>query len=189
IQGHLDSALTEEGIAQAIACGERLKGETIDAFYCSDMGRARHTARLIGAPLGLAADSNDSLRERAYGEGEGLTYAEIDARFPEAFSRERAVDEHYAISGGESKRVFHERIVAALTGLADRHAGQTVLVVTHGGVLGVVHRWIHGEPIASPHKIAIPNVAINRIVREQDAWRITVWGDVAHLPVETFETI
>jgi probable phosphoglycerate mutase len=189
IQGHLDSALTEEGIAQAVACGQRLISEPIDAFYCSDMGRALHTAQLIGEPLGISAAPIPSLRERAYGEGEGLTYAEIDARFPEAFSRERAVDEHYAVRGGESKRAFHDRIVAALTGVADRHAGQTVLVVTHGGVLGVVHRWIHGEPIASAHKIAIPNVAINRIARDNDAWRIAVWGDVSHLPVETFETV
>ena len=189
IQGHLDSALTEEGVAQAIACGQRLAGESIDAFYSSDMGRARRTAELIGKPLGLSATPIESLRERAYGEGEGLTYAEIDARFREAFSREHAVDEHYAIPGGESKRTFHDRIVAALGDLANRHAGQTVLVVTHGGVLGVVHRWIHGEPVASAHKIAIPNVAINRIEHVQGHWRIDIWGDVAHLDVETFDTV
>ncbi len=189
IQGHLDSALTEEGIAQAIACGQRLAGEPIDAFYCSDMGRAQRTAQLIGQSLVLEPALRADLRERAFGEGEGLTYTEIDQRFPEAFSRERAVDEHYAVPGGESKRQFHDRVVSALTGIAEQHAGQAVLIVTHGGVLGVVHRWIHREPVASPHKVAIPNVAINRIVHADGAWRITVWGDVAHLPVETFEMV
>ena len=67
------------------------------------MGRARRTARLIGKPLGLSATPIESLRERAYGE-RGLT-AEIDARFREAFSREHAVDEHYAIPGANQTYV------------------------------------------------------------------------------------
>lgn len=187
IQGHLDSPLTQDGIAQAMACGARLKGETIAAFYCSDMGRALHTARLIGQPLGLQASPMDTLRERAFGQGEGLTYAEMDVRFPEAFSRERAVDEHFAVPGGESKRQFHDRVVAALMELAGKHAGQTVLVVTHGGVLGVVYRWIREEPVASAHKVSIPNVAINRLALENESWRIVMWGDVTHLPIETHE--
>ncbi|MBL8520881.1 MAG: histidine phosphatase family protein [Betaproteobacteria bacterium] len=189
IQGHLDSALTDEGIEQAIACGRRLAGESLSAFYCSDMGRAQHTARLIGESLRIAPASRADLRERAYGDGEGLTYAEIDQRFPEAFSKVRSVDEHYAVPGGETKRQFHDRVVTALTDLATAHAGGSVLVVTHGGVLGVVYRWLHDLPVASPHKVAIPNVAINRVAHNGGTWSIRLWGDVSHLGVETFEEV
>ena len=48
-------------------------------------------------------------------------------------------------------------------------------------VLGAIYRWLHQLPIASPHKIDIPNVGYNRIALIDDEWRVEVWGDVSHL--------
>jgi probable phosphoglycerate mutase len=193
IQGHLDSALTAEGIVEARACGARLACENLAAFYCSDLGRARHTAALIAESMRVSPPpvwrTSAALRERRFGAGEGLSHAQVDREFPQAFSREHAVDEHYAVPGGESKRAFHERIVATLGELAAHHADQRVLVVTHGGVLGVVYRWLNGLPVAGPHKVAIPNAALNRIAYSQGAWSILVWGDVAHLERRTFDEV
>jgi len=65
--------------------------------------------------------------------------------------------------------------------IAAQHAGQRILLVTHGGVLGAIYRWLNNLSIASPHKIDIPNVGYNRISMVGDEWRVEVWGDVSHL--------
>jgi probable phosphoglycerate mutase len=187
IQGHLDSALTPEGIAQAEACATRLATEPFDALYASDLPRTQHTAAILNCALHLTMNSRESLRERCFGIGEGLTYAEMDVRFPEVFSRARALDPDFAIEGGETRRQFHSRVRTALQGIASAHAGQRVLVVTHGGVLGVVYRWLNDLPIASAHTVEIPNVAYNRVRVADSQWQLEIWGDTAHLAFESSE--
>lgn len=185
IQGHSDSALTPEGVAQAEAMGRRLGVESIDHFLVSDLGRARHTAAIISQHVQTAPVPHAAFRERAFGVAEGLTYAEIDARFPEMFSRVRETDPDFAAEGGESRRQFSARVVDALHRLADTYHSGRVLVVTHGGVLAAVYRWAHQLPIASAHQIEIPNVAYNRMVMRDGAATIEAWADVAHLAVTT----
>jgi probable phosphoglycerate mutase len=194
IQGHLDSPLTAEGIEQARSCGLRLREETFHHVVASDLPRVRHTTELLlsGRPGSALPQRFDAaLRERSYGIGEGLTYAEMDAQHPEFFSRIRTTDPDYAVEGSESRREFHQRITRALRGIAHDHAGQRILVVTHGGVLGVVYRWLNGLHISSPHKIEIPNVAYNRVSvtgsGPTEDWQLEVWADTAHLDTETSE--
>lgn len=193
IQGHTDSALTAEGIAQAEACAARLGddhagynnkhniGYIIDYIIASDLGRTRHTAALLNTRLQQPIHLDARLRERSFGIAEGSTYSELDTQYPEMFSRAREVDPHYTIEGAESRAQFHQRVRETILAVAAQHAGQCVLVVTHGGVLGAIYRWLHHLPIASPHKIDIPNVGYNRIAVRNDEWRVEVWGDVSHL--------
>ena len=187
IQGHLDSALTAEGIAQAQACAARLRAETFDHVVASDLMRVRHTADILTAGMSIPVQPEPALRERCYGAGEGRTYAELDATHPELFSRARATDPDFAMDGGESRRQFHTRITGALARIAGEHAGKRVLVVTHGGVLGIIYRWLNGLPIASAHKVDIPNAAYNRAAFDDESWTLDVWADTSHLTVKTFE--
>ena len=187
IQGHLDSALTAEGIAQARACAVRLRAEAFDHVVASDLLRVRHTADILTAGMNLPVHPEPALRERCYGAGEGRTYAELDAAHPELFSRTRATDPDFAMDGGESRRQFHTRITGALGRIGREHTGQRVLVVTHGGVLGIVYRWLNGLPIASAHKVDIPNAAYNRVAFHDESWTLEVWADTAHLTIKTFE--
>lgn len=185
IQGHTDSALTAEGVAQAHAMRARLAKDALAgggfaAVYSSDLGRARQTATLI-APSGQTVMTTPALRERCFGEGEGCTYPELEERFPGAFSREKALEADYRIAGGESRRDLASRIEAELHRIAVEHADSRVLVVTHGGVLAAVWRFVHGHPPSSPHSVDIPNVGYNLIRRVDDAWQIVIWGDIEHL--------
>jgi probable phosphoglycerate mutase len=185
IQGHSDSALTTEGIEQARSIGARLREEAIDLMVSSDLGRARHTATLIASDIGHEIGFDERLRERSFGVAEGLSYAEIQRDYPEMFSRVRETDPHFAVPGGETRAQFSQRVVSAIGNLAEQHNGKKLLVITHGGVLAAIYRWLNELPVSSPHKIEIPNVAYNRIHRDDQRWRIEVWGDTAHLPLET----
>jgi len=187
VQGHLDSPLTPEGVAQAEACAMRLRSEDIELVVASDLARVRHTAGILNATIERFIRFEPALRERCYGVGEGKTYMELDAVHPELFSRTRSTDPDFALEGGESRRQFHARITAMLGQIVEEHAGKRVLVVTHGGVLGVIYRWLNELPIASAHKVEIPNVAYNRVVFNEGTWKLEVWADSSHLPVRTFE--
>jgi probable phosphoglycerate mutase len=180
--------LTERGRAQAEALGQRLEAEAFHVLVSSDLGRALATARFIAARTRHAPLADARLRERNFGEGEGLTYGEIDHQFPEVFSRIRATDPDYRIPGGESRRQFHERVKSAFESLAAEHAGRRVAVVAHGGVLGILYRVVHGLGIATPHAIPIVNASYNALVLEPRGWRVEAWGDTAHLdPPALFE--
>ena len=189
IQGHLDSALTPEGIAQAEACARRLADEQIDVVVASDLGRVRHTAEILLAGRALPVTFDASLRERCFGTGEGMTYAEMDGKYPQLFSQVGLVDSEFTLPEGETRAAFHARVNAAINRLATAHAGKRLLIVTHGGVLGVIYRWLNDIPIASAQRVAIPNVGYNRISLHPSGWKIDAWADTSHLAVETFEGV
>jgi probable phosphoglycerate mutase len=188
IQGQGDSELTEEGRAQARSIAQRLARERFDVLISSDLGRAAATAQHIAGRCGLPIVLDARLRERRFGVGEGMTYEEIDRAYPGAFARIRNVDPDFVIPGGESRRQFHERVRAAFDSLARAHAGRTVVVVTHGGVLATFFRHVHGIPLDVAHPIAITNASYNVLSHDGSRWSIETWSDNAHLDGgESFE--
>ena len=188
IQGQGDSTLTADGCAQARALAERLSRERFDALISSDLGRASATAQAIADRCAKPIILDARLRERHFGAGQGMTYDEVDRAYPGAFARIRNVDPDFVIPGGESRRQFHDRVVAAMDSLANHHDGRTIVVVTHGGVLATFFRHVHGIPLDVAHPIAITNASYNVLLHEASRWSVATWSDNAHLEGgETFE--
>lgn len=117
LQGQTDRPLSDFGRAQARRLAEELEREELQAIYSSDLSRARQTAEIVGERLGLPVVLDPDLREKDWGNWEGLTSAERD--------RVEFV--------GESTDAHQERMLRALRRIADRHLGGRILVVTHGG--------------------------------------------------------
>jgi 2,3-bisphosphoglycerate-dependent phosphoglycerate mutase len=181
VQGQLDVPLNAVGLAQAQAIARALAGEKFDVIYSSDLSRALQTAQPLAALLDLPIQRDEGLRERHYGIFERLTYAEVKVTFPEDYARFAARDPDYAFRTGESLKDFSERSIAAVTRIADRHPGQSILVFTHGGVLDELYRSIHSIPVSAPREFGIPNCGINRLTRDAGAWNMECWADIAHL--------
>ena len=180
-QGQIDVPLNALGLRQAARTAERMMQERIDAFYCSDLLRTRQTAEPTALKLQLPAAPDASLREQHFGILEGLSFDEVKARHPRQLADWLRHDPDYALPEGESVRRFHARVVAAVQALAARHAGQTLAVVTHGGVLDMLFRTVHGLPLQGPRECAIPNAGLNRL-RVNGGWiEIVSWADDAHL--------
>ncbi|MCX7962042.1 MAG: histidine phosphatase family protein [Burkholderiales bacterium] len=179
VQGQIDVPLNETGRRQAEALAAALAGERLAAIWSSDLARARETAAAAAARLGLPVRLEPALRERHYGIFETLTYAEAKARYPEDYARFERREPDYDFRTGESLRAFYERAVGCVRSIAALHAGESVLVFTHGGVLDKVYRFVTGMAITAPRDFAIPNCGINRLAA--DPWRILVWADVSHL--------
>jgi len=150
LQGHTDRPLNDFGRRQAAALAERLAGDGIDAIYASDLSRARETAEILGARLGLPVLLEPGLRERNWGSWEGLTGAERD--------RVEYV--------GEAPEQHAERVLAAVAAIAERHPGRRIVVVTHGGSLRRVQAAAYG--MALP---VVDNCAVWGVVHEDGAFR------------------
>lgn len=182
IQGQLDLPLNDTGLAQAEAAAAALAAQDFAAVYCSDLGRARETARPIAERLGLALQSDVRLRERHYGGFQGLTYSEAEQRYPDDYLRFAARDADFALpDGGESLTTFARRVHDTLADLAARYAGQRVVVVTHGGVLDAAYRLATARPLSAARDFLVANAALNWIAHTDDAWRLLSWGECDHL--------
>src|SRR5438309_4580604 len=116
-QGHADVPLNERGREQAQRLADSLPVDAVDAIYASDLARARETAEILGARLGRPVVVDPDLREIDVGSREGLTGEEVG---------DRPWD-------GEAHENHGDRILRAVRTIAERHPGQRVAVVSHGG--------------------------------------------------------
>jgi broad specificity phosphatase PhoE len=150
LQGHSDRPLNDYGRRQSAQLAERLADDGISAVYASDLARARETAEIVGTRLGIAVTVDPDLREKNWGSWEGLT--------PE----ERLTVELV----GETTAEHRERILRAVERIVERHPGERVLVVTHGGSLRRIQAAVSG--VALP---VIDNCAVWQLAHEDGRFR------------------
>lgn len=181
IQGQIDIGLNAAGLRQAEAAGRWLKAAGISALYASDLKRAWATGQAIGQAVGVQPVPVPELRERRYGIFEGLTYAEAESRYPDGYAAFEGRNADYAFEHGESLKVMYERVTGKLKELAQRHLGESIVVVVHGGVLDVINRFVRGNPLEMPRDFLIPNAGINWISAVDGRWTVETWGETAHL--------
>ena len=181
IQGQLDIPLDAVGLQQAARLAQALHGEDIAAVYSSDLRRALATAQPLADGRGVAVVRDAALRERCFGCFEGFSYAEIEARWPEATQRWRSREPGFAPAGGESLADFQARCVRAAAAIAARHAGQAIAIVAHGGVLDALYRAAVGVALDAPRTWTLGNAAVNRLLFSGERFSLVGWGDDAHL--------
>jgi uncharacterized phosphatase len=116
--------------------------------------RAVETARIIAEHVGLGdPDRLPAVAERNYGEAEGLTGAQILARWPEGTP----------VPGRESRDEVVARALPALRDLGEQHPGENVIVVSHGGVISSLVRHVTDHALPAPGEL-IPNGSVHRFV-------------------------
>lgn len=187
IQGQLDIPLNATGRWQAermaAALADPAAPDRVTALYASDLWRAYETALALHRATGLDISVNEGLRERGFGAFEGLTFAEIGERFPAEAQRWRARDAWFAPpEGGETLSDFFERSVATVQALAARHPGQTIAVVSHGGVLDALYRAAARMELNAFRTWDVSNASINRLLYTPETGLTLVgWADTQHL--------
>jgi probable phosphoglycerate mutase len=186
IQGQIDIGLNDEGRAQAELLASALAEEPISAIYSSDLRRARATAEALGRATGIALQLDAGLRERHFGAFQAHTVDEVERDHPELAKRWRSREADFAPEGGESLTEFFERCVTTATLIAARHPGQTVAIVSHGGVLDCLYRAANGMALEAPRSWQLGNASINRLLFTDQGLTIIGWGDSAHLDAHTW---
>jgi len=134
-QGITDAPLNETGRAQAARLAERLAAEKIDVIYSSPLMRSTQTAELLAKANRLDIINDERLREISFGEWEGMSYDEIKARSPGLLEKWINDPAHIPPPNGETLIELAARVREAVDEFKSRHVKDTVLVVTHGGVI------------------------------------------------------
>ena len=152
-KGTIDVPLSENGYRQiektALLIREILRrtGTGLSAVYSSDLIRSRKSAELVASVFGLVPQVIPGLRERHFGVWEGMTFNEIAAQYPEAFTSWKDDPLHFSPIDGESTLEVKERAMQTLVPLLDRHQGETLCIVAHGGINRVILAEFLGLPL------------------------------------------
>jgi len=180
-QGQVDVALNATGFEQARRLAARMAGEKADALYASDLRRAQQTAQPIAGQLALPPVAEAGLREQNFGRVDGMRVDDIKEQHPEAWEGWLRFEQDYCMPEGESTRQFHSRVMDAIYRLVALHPQQTVVVVTHGGVLDMIYRTARSLGLDGPRQSEIPNAGLNRIRVREGGIDILSWADTLHL--------
>ncbi|MFB9325630.1 histidine phosphatase family protein [Paenibacillus aurantiacus] len=189
-QGHLDSELTALGRNQALWLGESLAGTPIDAVYASSSARTMATAALIAQGSGrhMHVEPCDEFKEINLGLWEGMEIEEAKGQDPVQFQRFWEEPDAFRVEGSETFREVAERASAKLSELLTRHAGQSVLIVTHTVVVKVLMAFFEGREMNDiwqpPY---IHPTCLSHIEIVEDYPNIILHGDTSHFREESEE--
>jgi len=163
-QGAQDVALSPLGMRQAEALGQAVSRRAIAHVYVSPFERARHTAEIALAGLGLPLTVVDDLRELSLGEWEGCTVEEIRTRPGDPYARWVRDPVQCPPPGGEPLADVQARVLRAVEGITAAHPnGDDVLIVSHGGVISALLAHCFGLPLSSIWRIAVANCSLSEI--------------------------
>lgn len=177
-QGFADRPLTDRGRQQAEELADRLDDTELDAIYSSDLQRARDTAEAVARRKGLEVKTTPALREVDVGSWSGLTRAEAEAGYPEAYARWLQGAEGW--EDGETYEQLSNRVLEAIRRIAADHDRGRVLVVAHGGTIRAVHAAALGvdvhtyrriqrvEPNATLSAVCVENGNLTELCRTED---------------------
>lgn len=160
------------------------------ALYASDLDRARETAEILGRAVGLSPVLDPDLRELFLGAWQGLTDTEVSTRFPAEWGTWRT-GQDLRRGGGESYADLATRVERALGRIADAHAGETVVVVSHGASIKIFAARVLGLGTEQLRNFRVTvNTGVSLIERDADGrYRLLVWNDVAHLHDPVLEVL
>lgn len=164
-QGQSDTPLNARGLAQAELTATRLSPLDFEAAYSSDLQRVARTAEAIMAGRDMSFTKMKSLREKAFGEWEGLTFEEVERSHPTMFRRLFDEDVDFAPPGGESDNQLYDRMKSAADDLLTRHADSegNILVVGHGGSLRGLITSLMDMPAEYMWRLRLSNCSITVI--------------------------
>ena len=151
--GQSDVPLTPKGLDQYRMLSERLKGKPISACYTSDLSRCVQGAQIICATLGVSPVAKEELRELSFGDWEGMTWTELEEKFPEGWQARLKDMVNYRVPGGENLLDLSERVMPVIADIIERHRGEEVLVVGHGGINRIILLNTVGAPFTSMFRI------------------------------------
>jgi broad specificity phosphatase PhoE len=159
VQGFTDTPLNATGRLQAAELAERVVPLGIRSLWSSDLSRARETAEVVGARLGLEPRLDPRLREANRGEWEGHRFIDIEREQPERYAAWRRAGGAFRFPGGESLRDQLERVMAALDDVRD-DGELPALVVCHGGSIRVALCASDPRGLDAFHDFKVPNVGV-----------------------------
>ncbi|MER6202989.1 bifunctional RNase H/acid phosphatase [Streptomyces sp. NPDC001586] len=181
--GGSDPELSPAGRRQAAAVAEALAARgTVQTVVSSPLRRCRETAQAVADRLGLAVTVEEGLREVDFGAWEGLTFAEVQERFPDDLQAWLDSPRAAPTGGGESFTAATRRISATRDRLLAAHAGRTVLLVTHVTPVKILVRLALGAPPEALFRMELSAASLSAVAYYADGnASVRLLNDTSHL--------
>ncbi|MFJ3200549.1 bifunctional RNase H/acid phosphatase [Streptomyces sp. NPDC086989] len=181
--GGTDPELSPAGRRQASAVAEALAARgTVQTIVSSPLRRCRETAQAVADRLGLTVTVEEGLREVDFGAWEGLTFAEVQERFPDDLQAWLDSPKASPTGGGESFTAATRRISATRDRLLAAHAGRTVLLVTHVTPVKILVRLALGAPPESLFRMELSAASLSAVAYYADGnASVRLLNDTSHL--------
>jgi broad specificity phosphatase PhoE len=184
LQGQLDSPLTDLGRDQARALARRLVHEewSISAIYASDLSRAAETAEILATELCAPLTFDERLREYDVGLLTGIVWREIEHLYPDIWHALHHDTAWGRIPGEEGNGTFHARLAAMLDGVKASHGEEeSVMLVSHGGSLGMLLVHLLGMEPRRPNPFRFGNVSLSVVELGARGPQLLSLNDMCHL--------
>ncbi len=162
-RGRTDDALTSAGRAAMDRVWQQLKSE-VDEVITSPLSRCQIPASEWAESAGLSVQEEARVAEMFYGEWEGLTHEEIEARYPGQLQQWRHDPASMQISGAETVQALEARIAGFWSDLCKQYAEKHVLVVAHSGSMRMLLAHALAAPIATTRRLQMPYACWSRII-------------------------
>ena len=184
-QGQSAVSLNQKGFQQAEQLASRLSHERIDAVYSSDSPRALETATQVlnlqeQAP---ALQKDARWQEICFGAWDGLTYEEVEAKWKREVTAWYADPVNSSPPGGETMLQMSKRLQSAWNDLKSNHEDDTVLIVTHGGVIQILLCMLLGVELDRYWQFRVAQASLTVIQLYAEAAILDLFNDVSHLKV------
>ncbi len=179
--GVTEIPLTPLGHRQAQALAVRLSSEHIDALYCSPQQRTLETAAPIAAALGLEIHQQSALREIDFGLWETRSHAELLKEHPDLVN---GWDKGLWMGnppGGETRQAVIARVVPCIIELLSKHAGKTILVVSHRTTLRLLTGHMLDMALSSSRRMQVSAASLTELQVTGDQVQMIFFNDTSHL--------
>jgi broad specificity phosphatase PhoE len=190
-QGWLDEPLTQQGQEQAQRLAERLhrwsveRSEPIEAVYSSTLARAYQTAHILAQCWSVPLVLDKRLRERDIGILQGLTWPEVEARYPQVAEMLHQRWVAPALPSGETLTHLVERVWRAVETIVTRtnhhEPAGSVAIVSHGGTLNAYLNRLMGRGDEVPNVFSLGNTSLSVVEIRNGRPRILLVNDLCHL--------
>ena len=170
-QGARDIELNQAGLHQAEKLAARLASEPCDIIYTSDLLRASKTAEIINSRHGAQLVASPLLRESSFGEFEGKSINDEEARVAFlAFIEARAPAYFAQVQG------YLQEIIAC--------GKDNIFIVGHFGTIRAIICGLLALPLADKEKFRIGNTAIHTFEQNIDGtFAMVLENDISHLQI------
>ena len=170
-----DAALQERGLRQAeLMAGYVAENYEISNVYTSDLQRAYITGKCVADKFGLEVTVREELREIDGGDWEGIIFDDMGRLYPEEFRFWVTDYGHSGCPGGETVFQLAERIMAAVTRIAEENPGKTVLIATHASPVRVMQGLVQNGNLENMNRIPwASNASLTVMEYDRGSWRCT----------------
>ena len=171
LSGHIDSSVSEEGKEQIDKITNYLKDFDIDKIYTTTSSRTKDTVKKLSELKSIEIIEKESLKEISFGDFEGLTFKEIENRYPEEFQDMIKKEYEYKYPNGESLIDSYNRVCTELDNIISDCDNQTILICSHGGTIRNIITYLISNSYKYHWNFKIDNGSVT-ILEIQDGFTV-----------------